>query len=65
VNLEVDEVLLASLNFLGVWISIASFTNVVMRDKGDGQKKKHIGEALRNIEPFNTLNPLKNQSYLL
>jgi hypothetical protein len=46
VNLQVDEDLLASLNFLGVQISIASFANVVMRDEADGQKKKCIGEAL-------------------
>jgi len=57
VNLQVNEEL-ASLNFLGVWISIASFANVVIRDEGDGQEKKCIGEALRDIEPFNTLNPL-------
>jgi hypothetical protein len=58
VNLQVDENLLASLNFSGVRTSIASSANVVTRDKGDAQEKKCIGEALQDIEPFNTLSPL-------
>jgi hypothetical protein len=29
-----------------------------MKDEGDGQEKKRIGEALRYIEPFDTLSPL-------
>jgi hypothetical protein len=57
-NLQVDEDLLASMNFLGVRISIVTFTNVVMRDEGDGQEKKRIGETLQDMEPFDTLNPL-------
>jgi hypothetical protein len=46
VNLQVDEKLLASLNFLGAWTSIASSINVAIRGKSDGQDKKCIGEAL-------------------
>jgi hypothetical protein len=46
VNLQIDENLLASLNFSGAQNSITSSANVVMKDKGDGQEKKCIGEAL-------------------
>ncbi len=56
-NLQVDEDLLASLNSLGVWTSITSSINATLRCEGDGQEKEHIGEALRNIELFNTLSP--------
>jgi hypothetical protein len=62
VNLQVDENLLPSLNFLSAQSSIISFTDVILRGKGDGQEKECIGEALQNIEGLDTLNPLYNQS---
>jgi len=58
VNLQVDENLLASLNFLSAQTSIASFGNVILRVEGDEQEKEHIGEALQNIKLLDTLNPL-------
>jgi hypothetical protein len=58
VNLQVDEDLLASLNSLGVRTSIASFIDAVLRGEGDGQEKERISEALRNIEPLDTLSPM-------
>jgi hypothetical protein len=58
--LHVDENLYASLNFSAVRTSIASSVEVDVKVKGDGQEKKRIDEALRNIEPVDTLNPLKN-----
>jgi hypothetical protein len=57
VNLQVDENLLASLNSSSVWTSITSSIDATLRGEGDGQEKEHIGEALRNIEPFDTLSP--------
>jgi hypothetical protein len=56
--MQVDEDLLASLNFSSVQTSIASSTDVAMKDEGDGHEKEHIGEALQDIEPLNTLSPL-------
>jgi hypothetical protein len=49
--------LLASLNFLGAYISIASFANATTRGEGDGEKK-NIGEALQDIKPLDTLSSL-------
>jgi hypothetical protein len=46
VNLQVDEDLLASLNSSCAWTSITSSIDVVLKAKGDGQEKEHIGEAL-------------------
>jgi hypothetical protein len=46
VNLQVDEDLLASMNFSGVWTLITSSTNATPRGKGDGQEKECISEAL-------------------
>ncbi len=57
-NLQVDEDLLASMYSLSVWTSITSSIDVVLKGKGDGQEKKHIGEALRDIEPLDTLSPM-------
>jgi hypothetical protein len=56
--LQVDEDLLASLNSLGAWTSITSSIDVVMKAKDDGQEKEGIGEALRDIEPLDTLSPM-------
>ncbi len=58
VNLQVDEDLLPFLNSLSVWTSITSSINVVVKAKGDGQEKEHIGEALQDIEPLDTLSPM-------
>lgn len=46
VNPQVDESLLASLNFSGVWTSITSSVDSILKGKGDGQEKECINEAL-------------------
>jgi len=60
-NLHVDEDLYASLNFSAIRTLITSSVEVDVKVKGDGQEEKRIDEALWNIEPVDTLNPLKNQ----
>jgi len=58
VNLQVDDDLLAFLNSSNAQISITSSIDVVLKAKGDGQEKECIGEALRDIEPLDTLSPM-------
>jgi hypothetical protein len=50
---------LASHNFSSAQTLVASSVEVDVRVKDDGQEKEHIGEALQNIKPMDTLNPLK------
>jgi hypothetical protein len=52
---KVGEDLMASLNSSSAQISIASIVDVILKGDSDGQKKEHIGEALQDIEPFDTL----------
>jgi hypothetical protein len=58
VNLQVDENFIASLNSSSVQTSIASFIDVALRGKSDGQEKELIGDTLRDIKPLDTLSPL-------
>jgi hypothetical protein len=52
---------LASLNSSSVRTLITLSIKVDVRVKGDGQEEEHIGEALHNIKPLDTLSPLKTQ----
>jgi hypothetical protein len=58
VNLQVDEDLLASLNYSRARTPIASFVDIVLRGGGDWQEKERTGEALQNIKPLDTLSPM-------
>jgi hypothetical protein len=60
-NLQVDDDFLASRNSPIARTSISSSTQINVRVEDDGQKKERIGEALQNIEPMDTLSPLKFQ----
>ncbi len=51
-NLQVDDDLLAYLNSSNAQISITSSIDVALKAEGE-----HIGEALRDIEPLDTLSP--------
>ncbi len=58
-TLQINEDFLASRNFSSDQTSVASSVEVDVRVKDDGQEKEHIGEALQNIKPMDTLSPLK------
>lgn len=58
-NLQVDEEFSASLNPSTTQTSITSSTKVVVKVEAYAQNEEHIGEALRDIKPLNTLSPLK------
>jgi hypothetical protein len=46
VNLQVNENLLASLNFSSAWNWSTPSIDVILRGKGDGQEKECINETL-------------------
>lgn len=58
-NLQVDEEFLASRNSFVIQTSITSFIEVDVKVEDDGKEKEWIDEALRNIEPMDTMSPLK------
>ncbi len=58
-NLQVDKEFLASCKSYATQTSITSYVEVDVKVEDDGQEKEWIGEALKNIEPTDTLSPLK------
>jgi hypothetical protein len=52
---------LASLNSSSAQTLITLSIKVDVKVKGDGQEEECIGEALHNMEPLDTLSPLKTQ----